>query len=122
MELQTKIEIRHAKTEIVYQERLLLLGSCFSEHIAQKLQESCFQVSSNPFGVLYNPISIARCLSLLLQNGQDMVEAEDTVQYNGMWHSLLHHGSFSCADKQAFEKGISERLMIPSQREVILLL
>ena len=60
MKLRTEIEIPKASFQIAYSDRIALLGSCFSDNIARKLGEYYFQVTSNPTGTLYNPVSIAR--------------------------------------------------------------
>ncbi len=60
MKLRTEIEIPKVSFQIAYSDRIALLGSCFSDNIARKLGEYYFQVTSNPTGTLYNPVSIAR--------------------------------------------------------------
>lgn len=52
---------------------------------------------SNPYGVLYNPYSIQEVFNHLL--GHRKLDEQDLVQNSGLWHSYLHHGSFSEADK-----------------------
>lgn len=59
MVFRTEIGIKKAPWEIAYQDRIALLGSCFSDNIARKMCEFYFQVTCNPSGTLYNPISIA---------------------------------------------------------------
>src|SRR5688572_33268511 len=49
--------------KIRHQQPIVLVGSCFSEHIAVELQQAGFKVLSNPFGVIFHPIPLARCLS-----------------------------------------------------------
>ncbi len=49
--------------KISHQQPVVLIGSCFSEHIAVELQQAGFHVVSNPFGVIFHPIPLARCLS-----------------------------------------------------------
>ncbi len=61
MNLLTTIDIPQS-TPIRYRDRLYLLGSCFSDHMANMFRSYCFQVQSNPTGTLYNPISVARHL------------------------------------------------------------
>ncbi len=90
MLLTTPIHIPVSSWQITYDDRLLLLGSCFSDNIAAKLQENYFQVTANPFGTLYNPLSIARALSLAEKN-----QLPDLVEWGGLYHSMYHHGSFS---------------------------
>ena len=50
-----------------YTKRMMFFGSCFSENIGQKLLDMKFDVDLNPFGILYNPISIANSLKILLE-------------------------------------------------------
>ena len=60
MKFRTEIEIPQAPWQIVYKDKIALLGSCFSDNIARKLGEYYFRVVANPTGTLYNPVSIAR--------------------------------------------------------------
>lgn len=60
MKFRTEIEIPKASWQIGYGDKIVLLGSCFSDNIARKLGEYYFQVTANPTGTLYNPVSIAR--------------------------------------------------------------
>ncbi|MBO4665831.1 MAG: GSCFA domain-containing protein [Paludibacteraceae bacterium] len=60
MKFRTEIEIPHSPWQIAYTDKIALLGSCFSDNIARKLGEYYFQVTANPTGTLYNPVSIAR--------------------------------------------------------------
>lgn len=62
MRFRTEIEIKQSPLQIGYDNRLALLGSCFSDNIARKLSEYYFRVTANPTGTLYNPVSIAHHL------------------------------------------------------------
>jgi hypothetical protein len=53
---------------ITHQDAILLLGSCFTENIGEKLLNSKFKVNINPFGIIYNPISIANSLTRIVNN------------------------------------------------------
>lgn len=97
MKLQTNIIIPHSEREIAHSDNVLFLGSCFSQHIAQKMYAAGFCVSSNPFGVLYNPLSILKCVQLL--SGIGDFDDSDLVESDRLWYSLLHHGSF-CAESK----------------------
>lgn len=95
MQLSTPIDITPHRL-IDYSRPFLLLGSCFSEHIGQRLLQSRFPVCVNPFGVLYNPQSILQALQRLWDNKP--FTADELVHAGGLWHSFMHHGSFSSAD------------------------
>ncbi len=77
-----------------FEQRFLLLGSCFAENIGQKLLDFRFCGDVNPFGVLYNPMSIADALERLL--AQKSFTEYELFLHNELYHSWAHHGSFSC--------------------------
>lgn len=59
MNFRTAVDISAAPWQIGYKDMVALLGSCFSDNIARKMSEFYFQVTCNPTGTLYNPVSIA---------------------------------------------------------------
>jgi len=97
IKLQTKIPVSESTLRLSHQQRILLVGSCFTEHMGHKLRDFGFEVMMNPFGILYNPISIAECLNHCYQDIE--IAEKDLVFHDGLWHSWLHHGCFSHADK-----------------------
>ena len=62
MKLRTEIERTPLPRPLDRGEGVLLVGSCFTDHIGQWLQESWLPVMCNPWGVLFNPASIANSL------------------------------------------------------------
>ena len=72
--------------KINHQQELLFIGSCFSEHIADKLHQLQFNVSSNPFGILFNPISIATSISRIIH--KHLFTDKDVFEKNGLWFCL----------------------------------
>lgn len=98
MELQTSIKITPSPYKLHHSQPIMLVGSCFTENIGAKLSDYGFSTLVNPFGILYNPLSIAECLRRCLF-GEAITEHE-LVEHNGLWHSWIHHGSFSSATKE----------------------
>ena len=96
MKLYTSVDIAPSPKKIAYNDKILLLGSCFADNIGTKFGENYFQTTVNPYGTLYNPASIAKAISGIGNGVSDI----GFVEHNGLWHSLLHHGSFSRADKE----------------------
>ncbi|MBR1517036.1 MAG: GSCFA domain-containing protein [Bacteroidales bacterium] len=96
--LQTVVAIDTPPFAINHDDRLLLLGSCFADNMGSRLQQAGFDVLCNPFGTLYNPLSIATCL--LRAAAGDTMHDDDLVCHDGLWHSWLHHGSFSATDRE----------------------
>lgn len=65
MQFTTPVSIPRSPWDIRYSDKILFLGSCFSDHIAVYLKQYYFQVTANPTGTLYNPVSIAHHHSLM---------------------------------------------------------
>ncbi len=109
MELfRTPVEIAQAKQPISYNSKLFLIGSCFTENIGNKLSYYKFNTLINPFGVLYNPLSIRLNLKILLQ-GKKFCR-EDLNCFSNLWFSFQHHSSFSNSDPQLCLEKINNSL------------
>lgn len=78
---------------INHEKYLLIAGSCFSENIADNLIENRFKVCTNPFGVLYNPISILNSLKRI-ESGK-FYAPDELFFYQELWRSFDHHSSFA---------------------------
>lgn len=62
MEFITKVETGNKGLGISHRERIVMLGSCFVDNIGAKLVDAGFDCTVNPFGTLYNPVSILNAL------------------------------------------------------------
>jgi len=82
---------------IDHQQRIMLIGSCFSENIGDTLLGHHFNVFKNPNGILFNPFSIAQCLEYCI--GDDDRIHSGMLERNGLHFSFLHHSSISHSDK-----------------------
>lgn len=82
----------------------LMLGSCFTEHIGAKLQQNKFDVTLNPFGILYNPDSIFSALECLLEVMEGKMEVlSDSLFFapsQGLWNSWLCSSVFSSVNRE----------------------
>ena len=78
-----------------------MLGSCFSDEIGEQMKQRNLSVTCNPFGTLYNPLSIAQAI-----NSQFSILNSQLIEYDGLWHSMAHHGSFSRATKEEAEEAV----------------
>ena len=106
MDFRTKVIIPKPNLQISHSTKMMLLGSCFSENIGSKLLENKFHVKVNPFGIVYNPLSVAAVVKRLL-SGKNFDE-NDLVLHNDVFQSFLHHGSFSHPDKDMCLQNISQ--------------
>lgn len=109
MKLYTAVDIAPSSKKIAYNDKLLLLGSCFADNIGDKLHAYYFRATTNPLGTLYNPASIAAAIALA-STPSSLSTPHRLVASNGLWHSMLHHGSFSHPDKSIVEQRCSESI------------
>lgn len=103
---RTVLKSQPAPFAIGHADRMLLIGSCFTEHIGEKLADFKFSTLTNPFGIVYNPASIASCLERLFSENQFFSENE-IFENAGLWHSWQHHGSFSKTFKTEMLEGLN---------------
>lgn len=113
MNFRTLVELPEKQTEIRHSEQIMLFGSCFAENVGRLLVENKFRCDVNPFGILYNPLSIAGALEQLVE-GKVYAES-DLFQANGLWHSWMHHGDFSAPDSGECLDRINARLSKASE-------
>ncbi len=97
-----------SEVKISHEDRTLCIGSCFAEHIGGRLEQFKFPVLLNPFGIVYNPVSISQVFKRIL-SGEEF-QAEDLFENLGLWHSFAHHGSFSHPDKKLALENINQAL------------
>ena len=111
MKLQTPVADAPCKVGISYDDRIMMLGSCFTDNIGKQLADYGFDVCINPFGTLYNPVSILRSVERLISGTP--FTAEDCVQIGAgdtRWCSFSHHTSFAREDKEEFLAHANETL------------
>lgn len=93
MKFHFEFDIKRSVNLIHHQHTMLLMGSCFTENIGEKLRKHKFTVSENPNGILFNPVSVAEAIGSYIQNRQ--ISENDLFQHNETWHSWKHHSRFS---------------------------
>ncbi len=103
MKLQTPVADEKCKVGISYDDHIMMLGSCFSDNIGGWLIDYGFDVCINPFGTLYNPISILQSIERLVSG--TLFTEEDCIQIGAgdtRWCSFSHHTSFARSTKEEF--------------------
>lgn len=105
MRFRTEIERPRASFKISHDDHILLLGSCFSDNVGSRLKRDGFEVSFNPMGPLYNPVSLAALLSRLL-DGSEFNPSYFTKDADDIYHCLDFASKYQEADPQK----LSDRL------------
>lgn len=84
------------------------MGSCFTENVGTRMEALKYNVDINPFGILYNPVSVANGLRILLE--EKPFQQEDLIEQDGLWHSFYHHGRFSGTNIDETLSKINDRI------------
>jgi len=101
LKLRTEIERVPLRQPLGCREGILLLGSCFTDHIGEWLQESWLPVCCNPWGVLFNPASIAQSLQRVIDGAEVQFPLHEQ---GGRYYSFAHHGRWSDADADRLQQ------------------
>ena len=105
MEFQLPISLGALPQPIQYGDKILLTGSCFTEHIGDALRDWKFNTLQNPNGILFDAASVASSLISYIQ--PRVYTADDLFFLNELWQSWQHHSMFSGVDQSAVLAGIN---------------
>lgn len=111
MKLQTPVTDERCNVGISYNDKIMMLGSCFSDSIGTQLKNFGFDVCVNPFGTLYNPASILSSIRRLISG--DPFTAEECVSIgagDGRICSFSHHTSFARGSEEDFIENANRKL------------
>ena len=99
MNFTTPVPVSKSSHQIDYSSEVLLLGSCFSEHMGNKLDYYKFQILQNPFGILFHPWAIENLITKAI-NGEKYIPS-DVFENQGLWHSFDAHSRLSDLNQNA---------------------
>lgn len=107
----TNVTGEHGRFEFGYKDKILLLGSCFSDEIYGIMKSLYFKVMSNPFGTLYNPASIAYSIQRL-SDGTHFTESDAEPIGAGIdaYSSFFHNSDFAGISKTDFTEKANSSL------------
>lgn len=108
MELYTKLELPSDLPLLNHADQLMMLGSCFATGMGKRLVAGGVCCDVNPFGILYNPLSISTALREVV--AKRVYTADDLYFHRDCWHSAMHHGDFSSHSADEVLERINERI------------
>lgn len=106
MQLQLNLDIPALQPSVKYSDNIMLIGSCFTENMSERLAQHKFNHLSNPHGILFNPISVADSLESYIDN--KIYKPANLFYLNELWNSWDHHTRFSHIDKEKALEGINQ--------------
>jgi len=93
MDFRLELDPKPFSEKIEHRHQLMLMGSCFTEQMGSRLAAYKFSTLENPYGILFNPISITRAITACLE--EKIYEQGDLFFANERWNSWDHHSRFS---------------------------
>lgn len=98
MKFRTEVNPIKPDWDISHKDKTVFIGSCFTENIGNKFAEAGFETNVNPFGILYNPLSICECLNRVAENKH--FTEDELIKVGEFWKSYSHHGDFRSVNKE----------------------
>ena len=109
MQFRTQIPISKSNSQIDYNSRILSIGSCFAENMAEKFDYFKFQNETNPFGIIFNSVSIGKLFERVCK--EQWFEEKDIFFHNERWHSFDVHSDLSNADRQELLETLNKAIL-----------
>lgn len=106
MQFTTKVPVEKSIKPITYESKIMALGSCFAENIGKKFDYFKFQNITNPFGIIFNPVSIEKLINRIV-NKTEFTE-NDIFFHNEQWHCFEVHSELSNPNKESFLNTLNE--------------
>lgn len=100
MQFSTPIPISKYSTPIDYNSKIVSIGSCFAENIGEKFNYFKFQNTVNPFGIIFNPVSLEKIIQRCVE--KRYFTENDIFSHNDLWHCYEVHSELSNVDKEKF--------------------
>ena len=106
MQFTTKIPIQKSTFPIDYDSKIMLLGSCFAENMGEKFEYFKFQTIVNPFGIIFNPVSLEKLIRRSIEKRK--FTENDIFFHNDLWHCFEVHSELSNSDKDVFLESLND--------------
>ena len=93
MKFRTELSVPTDDFKISHADAVSMLGSCFVENISAKMSGAGFNIDVNPFGMIYNPLSLSQNLTRLIN--KQLYTENELFREKDLFHSFSHHSRFS---------------------------
>lgn len=110
MQLHTVVPVQNFSSSLNYQSKIMSMGSCFAEHISEKLAYHGFSTFTNPFGIIFNAVSIQRLVERSIN--REWFTVEDVFLYNELWQSYEVHSALSTTDSEVYLAQLNAQLKV----------
>lgn len=108
MKLRTTFTIPPSPEKITYHTPVFFLGSCFATSIGKLMELGCLPVMINPFGTVFNPVSVCNTLSAVIQRKR--FNSGDLYKTGEKWISFSHYTEFTSGNADSLLKRINDNI------------
>jgi hypothetical protein len=115
MNFRTKIDIPQNPNPIDYNSKIVSLGSCFAENIGDKFQYFKFRSTVNPFGIIFNPVSIENIIDRVVKDV--LFTEEDIFFHNERWHCFEVHSDLSHTNARELLENLNQ-IVVETKKEL----
>ncbi len=106
MKFSTEVQLPNYPFGINYESTIFSIGSCFSDHVGNRLKRLKFNSLSNPAGVIFNPISICTLLDMALNQKAPLEER--IIHRDGLFFHFDYHSSIYGTSKEELMNKINQ--------------
>jgi len=108
MKFRTEIQLSPFSFQIAHGQKTMLLGSCFTQNIGEKLRQNKFEILENPYGITFNPLSAIEQLEEIMAQKQYTTTDVDFI--NNRFVSFKHHSVFAMTDAKKLTENINQHI------------
>ena len=110
MQFRTQIPLNKTNNPIDYNSRIISIGSCFAENMAEKFDYFKFQNVTNPFGIIFNSVSIEKLIERTVQ--KKWFTEKDVFFHNEQWHCYEVHSDLSNSDREELLETLNKAIEV----------
>jgi hypothetical protein len=103
MIFRTIWDIAPLQTQLKHGDKIVLMGSCFSENIGAKLRYFGFDALVNPFGTIFHPLPLAQLINRL------EAQAIRSIERDGTWYTFESHSDLRGENELQLRQNFSEQ-------------
>lgn len=108
MEFRTVIKCAEKQDKLSHNHHIVMMGSCFTDSVGARMRAAMISVDVNPFGTIYNPLSIAAAINRIIDCR--LVTGDELFPSSGVWNCYAFHSRFSRSDKMAAMNAMNESI------------
>jgi hypothetical protein len=112
--LRTEVGVKQIGCPLSLAKPVMLMGSCFSQHMGERLSQSGYSAMRDPFGLSFNPLTISRGIQDIVAHRQ--ITEKELIQQDELWHHLDFHSSFSGLNRSEACVRINQSLNAASEQ------